>query len=47
MAFELAALLAAALTVTAIASAKAEEPKHGGILKKYHRETPGGLSILE
>src|SRR5258708_5759785 len=47
MAFKLAALLAAALTVTAIASAKAEEPKHGGILKMYHRETPGGLSILE
>jgi peptide/nickel transport system substrate-binding protein len=47
MAFEIAALLAAALTVTTMASAKAEEPKHGGILKMYHRETPGGLSILE
>ena len=46
MAFKLAASLATAFTVAAIASATAEGPKQGGILKMYHRETPG-LSILE
>ncbi len=44
-------VLAAALAATTIASAQvsaaAAEPKPGGILKMYHRETPGGLSIHE
>ena len=30
-----------------ICSAQAAEPKHGGILKIYHRETPPSLSIHE
>ena len=44
---KLTALLAAILAVAAIASAQAAEPKHGGILKFYHRETPPSLSIHE
>jgi peptide/nickel transport system substrate-binding protein len=40
-------VLAAALAVTAVVTAQAAEPKHGGILKMYHRETPGGISIHE
>ena len=42
----IAAPAAAALVAAALA-ARAEEPKHGGILKIYHRETPGGISIHE
>lgn len=40
---------ASCLFVTAIigASAQAEEAKHGGILKMYHRESPGSASIHE
>ncbi|MGB7615494.1 MAG: ABC transporter substrate-binding protein [Pseudolabrys sp.] len=38
-----AAILAAAST----GSAQAAEPKHGGILRIYHRETPPSLSIHE
>jgi peptide/nickel transport system substrate-binding protein len=38
--------LATALVTTA-AGAAAETPKPGGILKIYHRENPGGLSIHE
>src|SRR6266699_185976 len=30
-----------------IAPALAEEPKHGGILKMYHRDSPASASILE
>src|SRR6476659_5824520 len=41
------ALAAAALAVASIAGAQAAEPKHGGILKIYHRETPPSLSIHE
>ena len=40
----LMALGAALATLTA---ANAGEPKPGGILKMYHRETPGGISIHE
>src|SRR5262249_59565916 len=44
-------VLVAALAATAITAvqvgASAEEPKRGGILKIYHRETPGGISIHE
>src|SRR3979411_87130 len=55
-------LLAAALTIAALAGAAAQEPKQaptditkdapkaakpGGILRMYHRETPGGISIHE
>ena len=39
----LAKLTAAAIAILAVASitnAQAEEPKRGGILKIYHRETP-------
>jgi len=39
--------LAAPLFVAAMANAYAAEPKHGGILKLNHRETPGGISIHE
>ncbi|MGA8004268.1 MAG: ABC transporter substrate-binding protein, partial [Pseudolabrys sp.] len=38
-----AAIFAAAST----GSAHAAEPKHGGILRIYHRETPPSLSIHE
>ncbi len=51
MAVKLRALLIAAPAVAALAAAsaaaRAEEPKHGGTLKIYHRETPGGVSIHE
>jgi len=40
-------LTALAATLAGFAPANAEEPKHGGILKIYHRETPGGISIHE
>src|SRR5216684_3133163 len=30
-----------------VAAAQAAEPKHGGILKLYHRESPGSASIHE
>ncbi len=40
----LAAAILATLTLTAAQSA---EPKHGGILKFYHRETPPSMSIHE
>jgi peptide/nickel transport system substrate-binding protein len=45
----LAALLAATLVVAAAANAAepAGTPKSGGILKIYHRENPGGISIHE
>ncbi len=43
----LTALLAAIAAVTALAGAQAGEPKHGGILRFYHRETPPSLSIHE
>jgi peptide/nickel transport system substrate-binding protein len=39
--------LTAPLLVAAMANAWPAEPKHGGILKLYHRETPGGISIHE
>ena len=41
------ALAAAVLAVASIAGAQAAEPKHGGILHIYHRETPPSLSIHE
>ena len=47
MATKLFALLASALAAASVASAQAAEPKHGGILKIYHRETPPSLSIHE
>ncbi len=40
-------LFAATLTLGLAQGAEAGEPKHGGILKMYHRETPGGISIHE
>jgi peptide/nickel transport system substrate-binding protein len=40
-------LMALAAALAGVAAANAEEPKHGGILKIYHRETPGGISIHE
>jgi peptide/nickel transport system substrate-binding protein len=44
---KLTALVAAALAVACITSTQAAEPKHGGILHFYHRETPPSLSIHE
>jgi peptide/nickel transport system substrate-binding protein len=44
---KLTALVAAALAVACITNAQAAEPKHGGILHFYHRETPPSLSIHE
>src|SRR3954451_11133145 len=40
-------MLAAVAAVAAVATAQAQEPKRGGILKIYERETPGGISIHE
>ncbi len=42
-----AALATALLAALTISSAQAAEPKHGGILHIYHRETPPSLSIHE
>src|SRR5215468_2151267 len=36
-----------AVALAATAAANAGEPKSGGVLKIYHRETPGGISIHE
>jgi len=41
------AALATILAVASIAPTQAAEPKHGGILHIYHRETPPSLSIHE
>src|SRR5215469_18942300 len=46
--FMMAKLMAVvALTVATASVALADEPKHGGILHIYHRETPPSLSIHE
>jgi peptide/nickel transport system substrate-binding protein len=42
-----AAAVLAVASITKMTSAHAAEPKHGGILKIYHRETPPSLSIHE
>ena len=47
MGLMLHSVLAAIVALLATASAYAGEPKSGGILKMYHRETPGGISIHE
>jgi peptide/nickel transport system substrate-binding protein len=44
---KLAALAAAALALFTLTAAHSAEPKHGGILKFYHRETPPSMSIHE
>jgi peptide/nickel transport system substrate-binding protein len=44
---KLAALAAAALALSTLTAAQSAEPKHGGILKFYHRETPPSMSIHE
>ena len=41
------ALAATLLASLSISVTQAAEPKHGGILRFYHRETPPSLSILE
>src|SRR5476651_2236122 len=41
------ALATAILASLTLSTAQASEPKHGGILKVYHRETPPSLSIHE
>ena len=41
------ALATAILASLTLCTAQAAEPKHGGILKIYHRETPPSLSIHE
>ncbi|MBO0755981.1 MAG: ABC transporter substrate-binding protein [Bradyrhizobiaceae bacterium] len=47
MAAKFAALATAVFAAVAFSNARAAEPKHGGILKIYHRETPPSLSIHE
>jgi peptide/nickel transport system substrate-binding protein len=47
MARKVITLLAFALAAASVVNAQAAEPKHGGILKFYHRETPPSLSIHE
>ncbi|MBO0756355.1 MAG: ABC transporter substrate-binding protein [Bradyrhizobiaceae bacterium] len=47
MAAKFAALATAVFAAVALSNAQAGEPKHGGILKIYHRETPPSLSIHE
>jgi len=47
MSTKLTALLASTLAAASIANARAAEPKNGGILKVYHRESPPSLSIHE
>jgi len=47
MTAKLTAVAAAVLAAASLASAQAAEPKHGGILHIYHRETPPSLSIHE
>jgi peptide/nickel transport system substrate-binding protein len=41
------AILAMAVMSLAVVSVQAAEPKYGGILRMYHRETPPSLSIHE
>ena len=40
-------ILAAAFAAASLTGASAAEPKHGGILRIYHRETPPSMSIHE
>jgi len=40
-------LALAAIAMSAAGAAQAEEPKHGGILRMYHRENPPSMSIHE
>ncbi len=40
-------LFAALFTIAAAAAAGAQEPKHGGTLRIYHRDSPASASILE
>ena len=47
MGTKLVALATAILATLTLSTAQAAEPKHGGILKIYHRETPPSLSIHE
>lgn len=47
MGTKISALATAILAILSLASAQAAEPKHGGILHIYHRETPPSLSIHE
>ena len=44
---KLVAVAAAFLATLSLTTAQAAEPKHGGILHFYHRETPPSLSIHE
>ena len=46
-AFASVVLSSLAFTSFTAGTAQAAEPKHGGILKIYHRETPPSLSIIE
>src|SRR5450830_896899 len=47
MGTKLVALATAILASLTLCPAQAAEPKHGGILRVYHRETPPSLSIHE
>src|ERR1051325_10046857 len=40
-------LALAAIAMSAAGVVQAEEPKHGGILRMYHRENPPSMSIHE
>jgi peptide/nickel transport system substrate-binding protein len=47
MGTKLVALATVILACSTMLAAQAAEPKHGGILRMYHRETPPSLSIHE
>jgi peptide/nickel transport system substrate-binding protein len=47
MGLKIIGLAVAVVSAAAVTAAYAGEPKHGGVLKMYHRETPGGISIHE
>jgi len=47
MTTKLAALAVAFLATLTLSAAQSAEPKHGGILRFYHRETPPSMSIHE
>jgi peptide/nickel transport system substrate-binding protein len=47
MAMKLVALAATILATLTLSTAQSAEPKHGGVVKFYHRETPPSMSIHE
>jgi peptide/nickel transport system substrate-binding protein len=47
MSMKFVALAAAVFATITLSTAQSAEPKHGGVIKFYHRETPPSLSIHE